>query len=77
MEKAALSLDLILKSFFLISLCFSPQEQIANGIQGHTSLPSSSVLIGSYSLDREVVKKLGIGLALAAAVLALIVEKLF
>lgn len=61
--------------FFLISLCFFPQEQIANG---HTSVPSSSVLlIGSYNLDREVVKKLAIGLALAVAVLALIVEKLF
>ncbi|XP_040901026.1 threonylcarbamoyladenosine tRNA methylthiotransferase [Toxotes jaculatrix] len=54
------------------------QEHIANGIQGPASTPSPSVLlIGSYSLDREVLKKLGIGLALAAAILAFIVEKLF
>lgn len=33
--------------------------------------------MGSYSLDKEVLKKLGIGLTLAAAVLAFIVEKLF
>ncbi|GLD56522.1 threonylcarbamoyladenosine tRNA methylthiotransferase isoform X1 [Lates japonicus] len=59
--------------------CMPPtQEQIANGIQGPASMPSSSILsMGSYSLDKEVLKKLGIGLTLAAAVLAFIVEKLF
>ncbi|XP_044064495.1 threonylcarbamoyladenosine tRNA methylthiotransferase isoform X1 [Siniperca chuatsi] len=54
------------------------QEQMANGVQGPASMPPSSVLLfGSYSLDREVLKKLGIGLALTAAILAFIVEKLY
>ncbi|XP_059194953.1 threonylcarbamoyladenosine tRNA methylthiotransferase [Centropristis striata] len=55
------------------------QEKMANGVQGPaSSVPSSSVvLIGSYSLDREALKKLGIGLTLAAAILAFIVEKLY
>ena len=58
--------------------CVPPQEQISNGIQGCASLSSSStVLIGSYSVDREALKRLGIGLALAAAVLAFILEKVF
>eukprot|EP00064_Thunnus_orientalis_P010266 superscaffoldBa00001376_g10292 len=54
------------------------QEKMANGVHGSASMSSSSVLLmGSYSLDREVLKKLGIGLALAAAILAFIVEKLY
>lgn len=54
------------------------QEQMANGVKDPASMPSSSVLlIGSYSLDREGLKKLGIGLALAAVILAFIVEKLY
>ncbi|XP_071391486.1 threonylcarbamoyladenosine tRNA methylthiotransferase-like, partial [Centroberyx affinis] len=57
------------------------QEQtalLANGTHGPASMSSSSrLLIGSYSLDRERLKMLGIGLALAAAILALIVEKLY
>ncbi|CAB1423485.1 unnamed protein product [Pleuronectes platessa] len=54
------------------------QEQIPNGVQSCASISSSStLLIGSYSLDREALKKLGIGLALAAAVLAFILEKVF
>ncbi|KAM7382630.1 hypothetical protein PAMP_002353 [Pampus punctatissimus] len=54
------------------------QEQMANGIQDSASMSSSPVwFIGSYSLDREVLKKLGVGLALAAALLAFIVEKLY
>lgn len=65
----------------LLSFCMfppPPQEQMANGIQVPVSVPSSSVLLfGSYSLDREVLKKLGIGIALAAAILAFIVEKLY
>lgn len=51
---------------------------MANGVKDPASMPSSSVLlIGSYSLDREGLKKLGIGLALAAVILAFIVEKLY
>ncbi|XP_069549323.1 threonylcarbamoyladenosine tRNA methylthiotransferase isoform X2 [Brachyistius frenatus] len=54
------------------------QEYMANGVQGPASVSSScTFLIGSYSVDREVLKKLGIGLALAAAILAFIVEKLY
>ncbi|XP_038567823.1 threonylcarbamoyladenosine tRNA methylthiotransferase isoform X1 [Micropterus salmoides] len=54
------------------------QEQMANGVQGPASAsPSSVLLMGPYSLDREVLKKLGIGLALAACILAFIVEKLY
>lgn len=47
------------------------QEHLANGIQG------SSFLIGSSSVDREALKKLGIGLAVAVIILAFIVEKLY
>lgn len=47
------------------------QEHLANGVQG------SSFLIGSSSVDREALKKLGIGLAVAAIILAFIVEKLY
>lgn len=63
----------------VVFLYFSPpQEQMVNGVQSPASMPSSSVLlIGSYSLDREILKKLGIGLTLAAAILAFIVEKLY
>lgn len=51
---------------------------MSNGVQGSASMSSSSVLLmGSYSLDREVLKKLGVGLALAAALLAFLVEKLY
>lgn len=49
---------------------------MANGVQSPASLPSSVLLNSSYSVDREVLKKLGIGLALAAAILAFIIEKL-
>ncbi|XP_035527862.1 threonylcarbamoyladenosine tRNA methylthiotransferase [Morone saxatilis] len=54
------------------------QEQMANGVQGPASMTSSSgLLTGSYSLDGEGLKKLGIGLVLAAAILAFIIEKLY
>ncbi|XP_056142958.1 threonylcarbamoyladenosine tRNA methylthiotransferase [Lampris incognitus] len=58
------------------------QEQtaiLANGLRGPASTPSSSgsFLIGSYSLDREGLKMLGMGLALTAAILAFILEKLY
>ncbi|XP_068614912.1 threonylcarbamoyladenosine tRNA methylthiotransferase [Brachionichthys hirsutus] len=51
--------------------------QIANGVHGPAPEKSSFLLMGSYSLDREGLKTLGIGLALAAAILAFIIEKLF
>ncbi|XP_072250734.1 threonylcarbamoyladenosine tRNA methylthiotransferase [Leuresthes tenuis] len=54
------------------------QDHAVNGVNGRASVPPAcTFLIGSYSLDREVLKKLGIGLALAAAILAFIVEKLY
>lgn len=56
----------------------SPQVHKVNGVKGATSgTPDSALHVGSYSLDRELLKKLGMGFALAAAILAFIVEKLF
>ncbi|KAI9520389.1 hypothetical protein NQZ68_018697 [Dissostichus eleginoides] len=54
-------------------------EPMANGFQGPSSSMSSPshLLIGSYSVDREVLKKLIIGVTLAAAILSYIVEKLY
>ncbi len=55
-----------------------PQEKMVNGIQGPASMSPSSILsLGSYSLDKEGLKKLGIGLTLAAAILAFILDKLY
>uniref|UniRef100_A0A3P9JUS8 tRNA-t(6)A37 methylthiotransferase n=1 Tax=Oryzias latipes TaxID=8090 RepID=A0A3P9JUS8_ORYLA len=48
------------------------QEQSVRGTSG-----SSSILIGFFSVDRETLKKLGIGLAVAAALLAFIIDKLY
>uniref|UniRef100_A0A3P9IZW1 tRNA-t(6)A37 methylthiotransferase n=1 Tax=Oryzias latipes TaxID=8090 RepID=A0A3P9IZW1_ORYLA len=48
------------------------QEQSVCGTSG-----SSSILIGCFSVDREALKKLGIGLAVAAALLAFIIDKLY
>uniref|UniRef100_A0A8C7ZZG0 tRNA-t(6)A37 methylthiotransferase n=1 Tax=Oryzias sinensis TaxID=183150 RepID=A0A8C7ZZG0_9TELE len=48
------------------------QEQSVRGTSG-----SSSILIGCFSVDREALKKLGIGLAVAAALLAFIIDKLY
>ena len=49
-----------------------------NGVNGSASLsPASAFFVGSYGVDREALKKLGIGLAIAAALLAFIVEKLY
>lgn len=56
---------------------FFTQEQISDDIQAASLTSSPGALIGSYSLDREVLKKLGMGLMLAAAILAFIVEKLY
>lgn len=57
---------------------FLPQEQKVNGVHVSAPTPSScTFLIGSNSLDREMLKKMGIGLALAAAILAYIVQKLY
>lgn len=68
-------MSLTLLYFSACSVCFTPQEQMANGVK--SLAPSSSVLLrSSYSVDREVLKKLGFGLAVAAAILALIIEKL-
>ncbi|XP_013869704.1 threonylcarbamoyladenosine tRNA methylthiotransferase [Austrofundulus limnaeus] len=54
------------------------QERVVKGVRGAASAPpDSAFLIGSYSLDKDVLKRLGIGLALAAAILAFIVEKLY
>uniref|UniRef100_A0AAQ4RVV3 tRNA-t(6)A37 methylthiotransferase n=1 Tax=Gasterosteus aculeatus aculeatus TaxID=481459 RepID=A0AAQ4RVV3_GASAC len=50
------------------------QEPTVNGIQDPAS---SLLLIGSYSLDREALKKLVIALTLAAAILAFVIEKLY
>lgn len=47
------------------------------GVQGPSSVSSSVLLIGSYSVDRELLKRLGVGLALAAALLAFIVERIY
>ncbi|KAM6967980.1 threonylcarbamoyladenosine tRNA methylthiotransferase [Aplochiton taeniatus] len=55
------------------------QEQttaLANGVQALSSSSSSSLLIGSWSLDREGIKMLGLGLALLAAILAFVLEKI-
>lgn len=70
-------MSLTLLHFSACSVCFTPQEQMANGVKSLASVPSSSVLLrSSYSVDRDVLKKLGFGLALAAAILAFIIEKL-
>ncbi|KAM4633828.1 threonylcarbamoyladenosine tRNA methylthiotransferase [Polymixia lowei] len=57
------------------------QEQtsnLANGVNGSTCTPSSpGLLIGSYSLDSEGLKMLGVGLAVVAAIIAFILEKLY
>ncbi|TNN02342.1 hypothetical protein fugu_009829 [Takifugu bimaculatus] len=53
----------------------SNKEHAANGVHSRPS-PPSFLWNGSASLDREVLKKLAIGLALTAALLAFIVEKL-
>lgn len=55
------------------------QEQMANGVHSPTAMSSSASvsLFGCYSVDRDALKKMGIGLALAAAILAFIVEKLY
>ncbi|XP_007555200.2 threonylcarbamoyladenosine tRNA methylthiotransferase-like [Poecilia formosa] len=54
------------------------QEHMANGVKGAACVPpDSALLVGSCSLDRELLKKLGICIALAAAVLAFIIEKLY
>lgn len=51
---------------------------MVNGVQGPASMsPSSIMSLGSYSLDKEGLKKLGIGLTLAAAILAFILDKLY
>ncbi|XP_068179865.1 threonylcarbamoyladenosine tRNA methylthiotransferase [Antennarius striatus] len=52
-------------------------ELITNGGHGPAAENSSFLLMGPYSLDREGLKTLGIGLTLAAAILAFIVEKLY
>lgn len=60
--------------FNCVSVCLPPQEPTVNGIQDPAS---SLLLIGSYSLDREALKKLVIALTLAAAILAFVIEKLY
>lgn len=50
---------------------------MTNGVQNPASVSSSSDFFSGFcSVDREALKKLGIGLALAAAILAFIIEKL-
>lgn len=49
---------------------------MANGVHSPAALPSPLFLTSSYSVDKEALTKVVIGLAVAAAVLAFIMEKL-
>lgn len=62
----------------VLLICLCPQEHVVNGTRGvSVAPPKFAVLTGPYSLDRDGLKRLGIGLALAAAILAFILDKLY
>lgn len=76
-EKNSLNSLICVRILFNL-LVFLPQEQKVNGVHVSVPTPSSCTFsIGSNSLDREMLKKIGIGLALAAVILAYIVQRVY
>lgn len=72
-----MSLILYIKSNADIVIMPPPPQEQTSSVQSPSSWVSSAVLMGSSGVDREVLKRAAIGLTLAAAILALLVEKLF
>lgn len=58
-----------------LSVCLSQQEQMADGARRPAALSPPFLLSASYSVDKEVLTKVLILLAVAAAVLAWVIEK--
>lgn len=58
-----------------VFLPLSQQEPTADGVPGPAALPPPFLLSASYSVDKEALTKLLIVLAVAAAVLAFVIEK--
>lgn len=62
-------------SHVCLSVGLSPQEQMADGVRSPAALAPPFLLSASYSVDKEALTKLLIVLAVAAAVLAFVIEK--